>query len=77
MREGIMPAKELDERVAALEEEVARVRKEIRSLTNGTMPWWEKINGVFGDDPAFKEAMRLGREYRESLRPKPRKRRKR
>jgi hypothetical protein len=55
---------------------MAQLKKELRSLANGTMPWWEKIIGVFGDDPAFKEATRLGKEYRDSLRPKPRKRRK-
>ena len=33
----------------------------------------EKIEGIFANDPAFEEAMRLGREYRESLRPKSRK----
>lgn len=31
---------------------------------------WRHIVGVFADDPEFEEAMRLGREYRESLRPK-------
>jgi hypothetical protein len=30
--------------------------------------WWKRIVGVFSDDPEFEEAMRLGREYRESLR---------
>ena len=29
-------------------------------------PWWKRIAGVFADDPAFDEAMRLGREYREA-----------
>lgn len=31
-------------------------------------PWWERIAGTFADSPAYEEAMRLGREYRESLR---------
>jgi hypothetical protein len=31
--------------------------------------WWERIVGIFEDDPEFEEAMRLGREYRDSLRP--------
>ncbi len=26
--------------------------------------WWEEIAGTFADDPAYDEAMRLGREYR-------------
>ncbi|MEW6209638.1 MAG: hypothetical protein AB1631_14820 [Acidobacteriota bacterium] len=32
--------------------------------------WLDEIYGAFADDPHFEEAMRLGREYRESLRPK-------
>lgn len=32
-------------------------------------PWWERIVGTFRDNPEYDEAMRLGREYRESLRP--------
>jgi hypothetical protein len=30
----------------------------------------DEIYGAFARDPHFEEAMRLGREYRESLRPK-------
>ena len=37
------------------------------------VPWWKQIRGSFANDPAFLEAMRLGRQYRESLRPKARK----
>lgn len=29
-------------------------------------PWWEEIRGTFRDDPVYDEAMRLGREWRES-----------
>ncbi|ACK65659.1 conserved hypothetical protein [Rippkaea orientalis PCC 8801] len=32
-------------------------------------PWWEQIVGTFADDSVYDEAMKLGREYRESLRP--------
>jgi hypothetical protein len=30
------------------------------------LPWWEQRMGVFADDPIYDEAMRLGREYRQS-----------
>jgi hypothetical protein len=33
-------------------------------------PWWKKIAGIFADDPAFEEAMGLGREWRQSFRGK-------
>jgi hypothetical protein len=66
----------LSDRVAALEAEVAKL-KEIVNNSKDETPWWKKIAGTFAGDPAFLEAMRLGREYRESLRPKPKKSRKR
>jgi hypothetical protein len=62
----------LEDRVAALETEMARLKAKIED----DAPWWKKIWGTFADDPMYLEAMRLGRQYRQSLRPKPRKRRK-
>ncbi|MBI3929118.1 MAG: hypothetical protein HY319_26475 [Armatimonadetes bacterium] len=56
----------LEERVAALEQEVAVLK---RRLEPEGRPWWERILGTFADDPVFDDAMRLGRQYRESLRP--------
>jgi len=68
----------LEARVAALEVEVARLRARLEASEPPkdeglSKPWWRKIAGTFEGDPYFAEAMRLGREYRESLRPKPRK----
>ena len=57
----------LERRVAALEAEIERLKG--RASAAGT-PWWEQIAGVFGGDAPFDQAMRLGREYRRSLRPK-------
>lgn len=28
------------------------------------MPWWKERIGIFANDPAHEEAVRLGREYR-------------
>jgi hypothetical protein len=73
----------LEARVAQLEAQVARLlakleatEKSARNDSPSPQPWWRKIAGTFEGDPYFAEAMRLGREYRESLRPKPRKRKK-
>jgi hypothetical protein len=66
----------LEDRVAALEAEVAKLKAKLEGQAGAEVPWWKKIRGSFANDPAFLEAMRLGREYRESLRPKPRKRKK-
>jgi len=66
----------LKDRVAALEAEVAKL-KEMVVNAKSKKPWWKEIAGAFRGDPAFLEAMRLGREYREALRPKLRKKTKR
>lgn len=58
---------QLEERVAFLEAEVARL-KNIMESDLLPQPWWQKIAGNFADDPTYDAAMRLGQEYRESLR---------
>lgn len=70
----------LESRVAALEAKVEELQQKLviapteTPEANHAKPWWEHIVGAFADDPDFEEAMRLGREYRESLRPKASKR---
>ena len=63
----------VEKRLVALEQEVAKLKAQAKSGGGATdsRPWWEQIWGTFANDPAFEEAMRYGREYRESLRPKP------
>ena len=58
---------EIETRLMALETEVARLKAQ--SLPPTDRPWWEEILGSFADDPAYDEAMQIGRQYRESLRP--------
>jgi hypothetical protein len=64
-----MAATNLERRVTALEGEVARLKQHLSPAPQAQLPWWERIYGAFENDPAYDEAMRLGREYRESLRP--------
>ncbi len=71
-----MATVKLEERVAVLEAEVALLKAKVAGQAGAGIPWWKQIKGSFANDPAFLEAMRLGRAYRESLRPKPRKRKK-
>lgn len=66
---------ELEKQISALTDELAQMKQQ---LANGKsieteMPWWEKHWGIFDNDPDYEKAMELGRQYRESLRPKPRK----
>jgi hypothetical protein len=68
----------IEARLSALEAEVRRLCGVVAQLhPKAPEPWWRAIAGTFADDPAFDEAMRLGRKYRESLRPKPRRKSKR
>ena len=57
----------LEERVAALELEVQQLKQRQQS---GNLPeerhGWQRFVGVFKDDPLFEEAVRAGREWRES-----------
>ena len=66
-----MAVHEIELRVAALEAEVARLKQQLESPAQSKGHWVDKVYGAFADDPDFLEAMRLGRKFRESLRPKP------
>lgn len=58
----------VEERVKSLEQEVAGM-KAILGKTAPVKNDWEGTVGAFESDPLFKEALRLGREYRESQAP--------
>jgi hypothetical protein len=58
-------------RFAEIEEQVSQLKRQVGAApVTGETAWWKKIVGIYQDDPEFEEAMRLGHEYRESLRPK-------
>ena len=40
-------------------------------IDSSSRPWWEQIAGTFAGNSVYDEAMRLGREYRDSLHPDP------
>ncbi len=70
-----MTLKELEARVVALEQAMARLQAE--KSTNGSasldpdkqQPWWREEAGRYKDDPLFDEMMREVQKYRESLDP--------
>ena len=70
-----MATVKLADSVAMLEAEAARLKAELRELKPPKKSWTDEIAGTFANDPYYEEAMRLGREWRESQRPKPRKKR--
>lgn len=55
---------ELTTRVAALEDEVARLRKTIEGEQTRAVPWWERIADTFAQDPMYQEARKLGQRQR-------------
>ena len=64
---------EMGDKFDVLERRVAKLEQEVALLTSRTTeqrdrPWWERIAGRFENDQAFDEIVRLGREYRNSLR---------
>lgn len=65
-----MPRKNLTQRVAELEAELGDVKKRLPNIERpvSSPSFVDNFWGVFRDDPAFLEAEKLGREYRESLR---------
>jgi hypothetical protein len=67
-----MTLKELEARVAALEKEVKQLRAQLPGPAE-QRHWWHDDAGRFENDPVFDEMVRLGKEYRDSLRPGQRK----
>jgi hypothetical protein len=71
-----MTLAELTKRVEALERKMKSVEAK-REMDADKRPWWRELRGIYKDDPIMKEIFDLGRQYRESLRPKPRSKRSR
>jgi hypothetical protein len=71
-----MSLAELERRVTALEEAVARIEGQVAPTPATQRHWWHDDAGAFANDPVFDEIVRLGREYRESLHPDRRKKKK-
>ena len=66
-----MAATSVDDRLDAIEKELSELKLRLEvDKPPSTVPWWEQIFGTFANSEAYDDAMQLGREYRESLRPK-------
>jgi thioredoxin-like negative regulator of GroEL len=60
----------LEQRVEQLERDLTQLKLQIQVTSRASEePWWEKIVGVFADDPDFEAATELGKDYRQSLKP--------
>jgi hypothetical protein len=61
----------LDSRLTAVENELAELKQRLKTArSTNPSAWWEDMFASFAESDGFEEATRLGREYRESLRPK-------
>ena len=60
-----MTLEQLEQKVAALEREVAELRGEIKPLR--PLANVQATFGMFANDPEFEELVRLGREYRDEV----------
>jgi hypothetical protein len=64
-----MATRTLEDRLTIVEQELERLKRQIQAdKPQDTEPRWKQIIGVFKDCPEFEEAVRLGREWRESQR---------
>jgi hypothetical protein len=70
-----MATAQIEERLAVLEAEIAQLKKQLAQGATPPRAWWKEIAGSFANDPVFQKAMKLGEDYRRSLRPKRGKRR--
>jgi hypothetical protein len=62
---------ELENRLARLEEEFRQVQR--RPVAEPAQPWWERTAGMFKDDKAFAEIVRLGQAARRADRERAKK----
>jgi hypothetical protein len=63
----------LEKRIAALEQQVASLQRQQQANGDNRRCWLDDLYGKFEGDPVFAEAMKLGKKYRQSLRPRSRK----
>ena len=72
----VMSTQQLEKRIKAIEDELARLKAELgRNGSKSAKAGWRATFGSFAGDPIYVEAMKLGRKYRESTRPKSRSKR--
>ena len=65
-----MTAGTVEERLTAVETELERLKRCLEpEPIPSKIPWWEQRFGAFAESDEYEEAERLGRQYRESLRP--------
>jgi hypothetical protein len=67
-----MSNKQIRERLDSIQQELDELR---RSIAGGKPSEWRAAAGSFANDPLFEKAMKFGADYRKSMRPKQRRKR--
>ena len=67
-------AANIEKPLETLERKVGELKRSVKKKKTATEAWYIKHAGMFKYDPIFDAIVERGREYRESLRPKPTKR---
>ena len=62
-----MTSNEIEKRLEILEAEVTLLKSKVEKKNDSEKPWYKQIP-KFGGNPAYEEAMKLGREYRQAQR---------
>lgn len=60
---------EIEQRLADLEKAFEDFKARFAAQSAPTRPWWIEQAGRFANNPTYDEIIRLGAEYRQSLRP--------
>jgi hypothetical protein len=64
-----MTVSQLAQRLTVLEKAFEQLKAQVDRSCSPARRWWLEDAGRFADDPVFDEIVRLGQEYRKSLRP--------
>lgn len=72
-----MTLAQVERKLTQLEREIQQLKRERNGSSIHDGKWWIDHSGAFKDDPGYSEMVRLGRHYRQSLKPKPKPRKRR
>ena len=69
-----MSTQTIEERLTAVETELQQLKREREQKKEQDKKaeeprGWKRIVGIFADDPEFEEAVKAGKEWRDSFRP--------
>lgn len=56
----------LEQRVAALEQSVAKLHLKLPAAPVANGKWWEQVGPAFNNDPVFEEMLAYGRYFRKT-----------